>query len=188
MSMLNAAASYRREDRAAPRAAQRVPVVMPVVDVRIDVEGTLSVRLDREPYATDSLLHRDDLQRLLRDLATDLDTPIRVEVREADGSAFTDIVTPESHDVRLPDPPWPATAPADETAGEMVGEMVGKTAPGRFLPLEDVAVAVVVAHQTAREDGVAHLRLPPVLLEAHAGRLVLVGQQSGAIVVGGVSG
>jgi hypothetical protein len=184
MSMLNAAASYRRDDRAAPRAAQRVPVVVPVVDVRVDVEGTLSVRLDREPYATDSLLHRDDLQRLLRDLATDLDTPIRVEVREADGSAFTDIVTPESHDVRLPDPPRPATAPADETASEMVG----KTARGRFLPLEDVAVAVVVAHQTVSEDGVADLRLPPVLLEAHAGRLVLVGQQSGAIVVSGVSG
>lgn len=180
MSMLNAAASYRREDRAAQGAAQRVPVVMPVVDVRVDVEGTLSVRLDREPYATDSVLHRDDLQGMLRDLATDLDTPIRVEVREADGSAFTDIVTPESHDVRLPDSPRPATAPADE--------MVGETARGRFLPLEDVAVAVVVAHQTASEDGVADLRLPPVLLEAHAGRLVLVGQQSGAIVVSGVSG
>jgi hypothetical protein len=184
MSMLNAAASYRRDDRAAPRAAQRVPVVVPLVDVRVDVEGTLSVRLDREPYATDSVLHRDDLQGMLRDLATDLDTPIRVEVREADGSAFTDIVTPESHHVRLPDPPLPATAPADETAGEMVGE----TARGRFLPIEDVAVAVVVAHQTASEDGVAHLRLPPILLEAHAGRLVLVGQQSGAIVVSGVSG
>jgi hypothetical protein len=183
MSMLNAAVSYRREDRAAPRAAQRVPVLMPVVDVRVDGEGTLSVRLDREPYATDSLLHRDDLQRLLRELATDLDTPIRVEVREADGSAFTDIVTPEPHDVRTPDP-RPATAPADETAREMVGE----TARGRFLPLEDIAVAVVVAHQTASEDGVADLRLPPVLLEAHAGRLVLVGQQSGAIAVSVVSG
>jgi hypothetical protein len=184
MSMLNAAASYRREDRAAPRAAQRVPGVMPVVDVRVDVEGTMAVRLDREPYATDVQLHREDLHRLLRELATDLDTPIRVEVREADGSAFTDIVTPESQDVRLPDPPRPANAPADETAGEMAGE----TGSGRFLPLEDVAVAVVVAHQTASEDGVANLRLPPVLLEVHAGRLMLVGQQSGAIVVSGVSG
>lgn len=184
MSMLNAAASYRREDRAAPRTAQRVPVVMPVVDVRVDVEGTLSVRLDREPYATDSLLHRDDLQGMLRDLATDLDTPIRVEVREADGSAFTDIVTPESDDVRLPDPPRPADAQADETASEMVGD----TTYGRFFPLEDVAVAVIVAHQTVGEDGVANLRLPPVLLEAHAGRLVLVGQQSGAIVMSGIKG
>ena len=181
MSMLNAAASYRREDRAAPRVAQRVPVVMPLVDVRIDVEGTVAVKLDREPYATDTPLHREDLQRLLGKLATDLDTPIRVEVREADGSAFTDIVTPESQEVRPPDPPRPATAPPDQTTGQTGGS-------GRFLPLEDVAVAVVVAHQTASEDGVANLRLPPALLEAHAGRLVLVGQQSGAVVVSGVSG
>lgn len=180
MSMLNAAASYQREDRAAPRVEQRVPVVMPLVDVRIDVEGTVSVKLDREPYATDAPLHREDLKRLLWKLATDLDTPIRVEVREADGSAFTDIVTPGPQDVRPPDPPRPATARPDQTTGE--------TASGRFLPLEDVAVAVVVAHQTASEDGVANLRLPPALLEAHAGRLMLVGQQSGAVVVSGVSG
>jgi hypothetical protein len=180
MSMLNAAASYRREDRATPRPAQRVPVVMPLVDVRVDVDGTVAVRLDREPYATDVQMHREDLQRLLRELATDLDTPIRVEVREADGSAFTDIVTPESQAVRLPDPPRAATASPEQTAGEM--------ASGRFIPFEDVAVAVVVAHQTASEDGVADLRLPPVLLDAHAGRLVLVGQQSGAVVVSGVSG
>jgi hypothetical protein len=180
MSMLNAAASYRREDRAAPRAAQRVPVVMPLVDVQVDLDGTVAVRLDRAPYATYTPLHREDLKRLLWKLAADLDTPIRVEVREADGSAFTDIVTPEPQDVRPPDPPPPATAQPDQTTG--------KTASGRFLPLEDVAVAVVVAHQTASEDGVANLRLPAALLEAHAGRLVLVGQQSGAVVVSGVSG
>ena len=184
MSMLNAAASYRREDRVAQRVAQRVPVVMPLVDVQVGVDGTVAVRLDREPYATDSPLHREDLQRLLRKLATDLETPVRVEVREADGSAFTDIVIPGSEEVRLPEPPRPATAPPDQTVGQMVGE----TASGRFLPLEDVAVAVVVAHQTASEDGVATLRLPPTLLEAHAGRLVLVGQQSGAVVVSGFSG
>jgi hypothetical protein len=176
MSMLNAAASYRREDR----VAQRVPVVMPFADVQVDLDGTVALTLDREPYATDTPLHREDLQRLLGKLTTDLDTPIRVEVREADGSTFTDIVAPGAQEVRLPEPPQPATDPPDQTAGE--------TASGRFLPLEDVAVAVVVAHQTASEDGVADLRLPPVLLEAHAGRLVLVGQQSGAIVVSGVPG
>lgn len=176
MSMLNAAASYRREDR----VAQRVPVVMPLVDVQVDLDGTVSLRLDQEPYASDTSLHRKDLQRLLGKLATDLDTPIRVEVREADGSTFTDIVTAESQEARPPESPLAATAPPDQATGE--------TPSGRFLPLEDVAVAVVVAHQTASEDGMAHLRLPPVLLESHAGRLVLVGQQSGAVVVGGVSG
>ena len=184
MSMLNAAASYRREDRVAQRVAQRVPVVMPLVDVQVDVDGTVAVRLDREPYATDTRLHREDLQRLLGKLATDLDKPIRVEVREADGSTFTDIVTAESPEVHLPEPPRPATAVPDQTAGQMSG----MTASARFLPLEDVAVAVVVAHQTASEAGVANLRLPPALLEAHAGRLVLVGQQSGAVVISGLSG
>ena len=180
MSMLNAAASYRREDRAAPRVAQRVPIVMPLVAVQVDLDGTVAVRLDREPYAADTPLHREDVQRLLRELATDLETPIRVEVREADGSTFTDIVTPRSQEARPPDPALAATAPPDQTTGE--------TASGRFLPLEDVAVAVVVAHQTASEDGVANLRLPPALLESHAGRLVLVGQQSGAIVMSGIRG
>ncbi|MDI4643274.1 hypothetical protein K9U39_20550 [Rhodoblastus acidophilus] len=183
MSMLNGAASYRREDRVAQRVAQRVPVVMPLVDVQVDVDGTVAVRLDREPYATDTPLHREDLQRLLGKLATDLDTPIRVEVCEADGSTFTDIVS------RVTRGTSPRTSPAshrlpDQTAGQMSG----KTASGRFLPLEDVAVAVVVAHQTASEDGVANLRLPPALLEAHAGGLVLVGQQSGAVVISGLSG
>lgn len=167
MSMLNAAASYRREDR----AAYRVPVVLPLVDVRVDAEGRLSVKLDREPYATDSALHRDDLKRLLGDIAGDLGTPIRVEVHEADDSTFTDIVTPESPDLRVTNPPHQAPTPVGEAAG------------GTFLPHEDVAVAVVVAHRTAGQDGVAHLRLPPALLEAHAGRLVLMGQQSGTIVV-----
>lgn len=180
MSMLNAAGSYRRADQAAPHAAQRVPVVMPLVDVWVDVDGTVALRLDREPYATDTPQHREDLQRLLGNLATDLDTPIRVEVREADGSTFTDIVTPGSHEARPPDPPLATAAPSDQAIGE--------TARGRFLPLEDVAVAVVVAHQTASEDGVANLRLPPALLQAHVGRLVLVGQQSGAVVISGLSG
>lgn len=180
MSMLNASASYRREDRAASRVEQRVPVVMPLVDVQVGLDGTVAVRLDREPYATGTPLHREDLKRLLGKLATDLDTPIRVEVREADGSTFTDIVTPGSQELRPPDPPLAGTAPPDQTTGE--------TESGRFFPFEDVAVAVVIARQTASEDGVANLRLPPALLESHAGRLVLVGQQSGAVVVGGVSG
>ena len=108
MSMLNASASYRREERAASRVEQRVPVVMPLVDVQVDLDGTVAVRLDREPYATGTPLHREDLQRLLGKLATDLDTPIRVEVREADGSTFTDIVTPGSQEVRPPILPWQA--------------------------------------------------------------------------------
>ena len=167
MSMLNAAASYRRE----VRPTQRVPVLMPLVDVQVDAEGRLSVRLDREPYGSDSALRRNDLQRVLDTIAVDLDTPIRVEVQEADGSTFTDIVTPEPPDLRETKPIQHAANP-DSAVTER-----------RFHPYEDVAVAVVVAYQTAGQDGTAFLRLPPALREAQSGRIVLVGQQSGTIVV-----
>jgi len=77
MSMLNAAAPYRRDDR----STLRVPVVMPLVEVVINEDGILTVTLDREPYSADGALRRDDLRRVLVGIANDLGTPIRVEVR-----------------------------------------------------------------------------------------------------------
>jgi hypothetical protein len=170
MSLLNAVGAYRRG-----RPTPRVPVLMPQVDVHIDADGSLSILLDRERYAPHPELHRDDLQQVLADIAADLGTPIRVEVREADDSTFTDIVAPHSLDPGATDPLEHASSPVEKGDRD------------KFLPLEDVAVAVVVAHQTAGQDGVARLRLPPTLLEAHAGRLVLVGRQSGTVVMGDVS-
>ena len=48
-------------------------------------------------------------------------------------------------------------------------------------------MAVVVAHQVASTDGTARLRLPPALLEAHPGLVVLMGKRSGAVAVSGGS-
>ena len=167
MSMINAAEPYRRDER----QAVRVPVVMPLVDVTIDQKGHLTVMLDREPYSADGTLERDDLQRVLHDIAADLGTPVRVEVREADDSTFTDIVTPDSPKLHAIKPLKRATVAVGEVAGE------------GFLPNEDVAVAVVVAHQIASTDGTARLRLPPALLEAHPGLVVLMGKKSGTVMV-----
>lgn len=169
MSMINAPAPYRRDDR----STVRVPVVMPLVAVTIDQEGLLSVLLDREPYSADGALQRDDLKQVLDDIATDLRAPIRVEVHEADGSTFTDIVTP--------DRPHPnVVRPIEQTTTSM-GDVTG----GGFLPNEEVAVAVVVAHLVASPDGAARLRLPPALLETHPGTVVLMGQKSGNVTISG---
>ena len=169
MSMINAAATYRREDR----STVRVPVVMPLVEVTVDEGGFLAVLLDREPYSADGALKRDDLKRLLDDIATDLETPVRVEVREADDSTFTDIVAPDRPKLRMIQP--------DERPATAIGEVAGSG----FLPNEEVAVAVVVARQVAGTDGTARLRLPPALLEAHPGLVVLMGQTSGTVTVSG---
>lgn len=169
MSMINAAAPYRRDDR----QAMRVPVVMPFVEVDVDKDGYLAVALDREPYSADGSLTRDDLKRVLDDIAADLGTAVRVEVREADKSTFTDIVTPERPKVRILRPVCEATTSIGEVAGE------------GFMPNEEVAVAVVVEHQVANTDGSARLRLPPALLEAHPGLVVFMGKSSGTVMVSG---
>lgn len=66
---------------------------------------------------------------------------------------------------------------AATSAGELSGD--------GFLPNEEVAVAVVVAHQVASTDGTARLRLPPALLEAHPGLVVFMGQESGTVIFSG---
>lgn len=168
MSMLNSAAPYRRDDR----STLRVPVVMPLVEVVVDEDGLLTVMLDREPYSADGALRREDLRRTLTDIAADLRTPIRVEVREADGTTFTDIITPKQRDVE----PAPA-------ARRVLASAFGISGDG-FTAGEEVEVCVVVARQVAADDGSTHLRLAPALLACHPD-VVLVGRTSGAIALSG---
>lgn len=167
MSMTSAATPYRRDDR----STLRVPVVMPLVEVSVDQDGNLTVLLDREPYSADGALRRDDLKRLLPEIAADLGTPVRVEVHENDGSTFTDIVTPPR------DAPVAAAAPERKA----LASAFGISGEG-FTAGEQVEVCIVVARQIADKDGTAHLRLPPALLADHPG-VVLVGRSSGAVAL-----
>ena len=146
---------------------------MPLVEVTVEESGCLIVLLDREPYSADDALDRDDLSRVLNEIASDLGTPVRVEVREGDGSSFTDIVTPSSETGR------PVTK--QPTVASTIGDVAGDG----FIAGEDVAVAVVVAHQVANNDGTARLRLPAALLAAHPGLILLLGEKSGTVMVSG---
>lgn len=167
--MLNAAAPYRRDDRPTPR----VPVVMPLVEATIDEQGCVAVLLDRQPYSADTTLQRDDLTRVLEEIAADVGTPIRVEVREADASTFTDIVAAPRH------------APAAEPSAGGLGAALAspfRLSGGGFSVGEEVMVCVVVAQRVAGDDGTAQLRLPPALSATHPG-LVLLGRSSGTIAL-----
>jgi hypothetical protein len=165
--MINAAAPYRRDDR----QAMRVPVVMPLVEVNVDKKGFLTVSLDREPYSADGSLRREDLKPLLSDIATDLRTPIRVELHEADDSTFTDLVMPSRQ----------AAETAPPAARAALASSFGIWGAG-FSAGEQVEVCVVVARQIADGDGTAQLRLPPALLAGHP-QLVLVGRTSGVVAL-----
>ncbi|MFT4264093.1 MAG: hypothetical protein QM572_11975 [Nocardioides sp.] len=178
-------AMHRPEDR----RTVRVPVVMPLVEVDVDHRGLLTVTLDHEPRPTEAALTREGLKPLLVEIANEIGTPVRVEVREADRSTFTDIVTPTPPTILTPTTAAPTNPHTDDrdavdalaTCDRRLGDVTG----AGFLPDEEVAVAVVVAHQVAGSDGTARLHLPPALLEAHPGLLVLLGSRSQVVVIAG---
>lgn len=185
MSPLHPSAPYRRGEV----GAVRVPVVLPLVQVSVDETGLLEVALDRAPYAGDSSLTREDLGRLLNEITLELASPVKVEIHEPDGTVFTDIITPDQIKLGQINPAQsregasgPQVAPVQALKATITTGPGGVTGEG-FLPHEDVAVAVIVAHQSAESDGTAQLRLPPALLAAHAGAVVLLGRSSGMVAL-----
>ena len=111
------------------------------------------------------------------------------EVHEADGSTFTDILPatarphPTPKDERENEKPKhrgtpkrKTTAPVEVEAGE------------GFVAGEDVAVALIVSHTTARPDGSVRALIDPALIEATGARkVILFGQISGTTTVRGLS-
>jgi hypothetical protein len=182
MSILNSSAGYRRDH------PTRVPVVLPLVQVTVTEDDRLMVTLDQQPHETGPIT-RSDVGRVVGEIATELGSPVRVELRELDGSVFTDIVTPPSFDPAAPVDPAAPLVPVSPGSANGADAPVALTsrfgiAGSGFAPGEDVAVAVVVAHQIAAQDGTAHLRLPPALF-ADQPLLVLLGRTSGSVAMSG---
>jgi hypothetical protein len=173
-----------------PQDAGRVPVVLPHLAITISDAGMttgnggarLSATLNGEPYPVPAGPGegRSALGPLVEQVATDLGCPVRIEVREVDGSVFTEIVKP-------PPAPVVTEAPASWEPAELDAAGFGRLEVGGsgFAPDEQVAVAVVVAHQTAGPDGCARLRLPAALLASRPGTVVLLGRASGFVAVSG---
>lgn len=160
--MLNTTAPYRRDDH----GSLKVPVVMPLVEVVVTDDGYLDIRLDREPYTPDEAVTRRDLANIVKSIADDLGAPLRIEVHESDGNTFTDIVTPSGQ--------------ANETLAADHG--APPSVANGFLPDEEVSVAVILGEHRPGAGSLEN-RLPPALLEAHRGNVVLLGRTSGSVRV-----
>ena len=142
----------------------RIPVVLSVVHVAIDANGILAVDVDGVPRDSEQTRTRDHLRAVIDEITSDVGAPVRVEVREADGSTFTDVATP----------PTPAPAAAEQPPTPPPPALAG----AGFQPGEEVALAYVVVRQNADAEGNASLNLPPALLTATRGGLVLLGMAS----------
>ena len=154
-----------------------VPIVLPHVVMQVAGDGTMTVTVDGAPHLPEPFAppwRRDSFAAVLDRLPDQRRSPVRVEVREADGTVFTDIITP-SRRRAVPEPPGRPAAPAPLPV--LYGD--------GFVPGEDVAIAVVIAHGDAAPDGTMRGLIEAAQLAASPTReVILLGRVSGAVTIG----
>lgn len=125
-----------------------VQAVLPNVRVIVTDTGALDVTVDGAvfPPPAHGEWTRGSFADLLDAVTKDRSVAVRIEVREVDGSVFTDLVHPRKR-TRTPDPEPPAE-PA-KPARRRKGPALVEIAADGFLPGEDVAVAIIVSHTDA---------------------------------------
>jgi len=161
------------------------PVELPHVLVTVAEDGTLTATVDGTPFAAPdaSAWTRATFGPLMDAITKDRTIAVRVEVRESDGSVFTDILR-----TRKPRrSAAPSETPVPETRrsrhARRMPRLAEVTAEG-FVPGEDVAVATIVSHTDATGTGEAHALIDlDDLPDASAPEVILLGRISGTLAV-----
>ncbi|WP_137772210.1 MULTISPECIES: hypothetical protein [unclassified Microbacterium] len=161
---------------------ESVPVSIPLIVLDVHEDGTVAVTVDGNPLVPDPATgswRRSSFGQIIDRATNERTIPSRVEVREADGTTFTDIIAPQR---RRPSRP----PPAPESASDSLPVFHTVTGDG-FVPGEDVAVAVVTGHTDASGTGTARALIDPARLgpDAPGGvvEVLLVGRISGTTII-----
>jgi hypothetical protein len=117
-----------------------------LVRADVDSHGRLTVTIDGEQF-TQSPIGREAFGSLLDELLRAHGTALRVEVHEADGSNYVDLLTPPD---RIEPEPQELPIAVTDSAGR--SPLIEITGDG-FVPGEDVAFAPILIHSSARSDG-----------------------------------
>ncbi len=161
------------------------PVELPHVLVTVAEDGTLTAMVDGAPFPSPdgTAWTRATFGPLMDAITKDRTIAVRVEVRESDGSVFTDILRTRK--------PRRAVAPSENSVPETrrsrharrVPRLSEVTAHG-FVPGEDVAVATIVSHTDATGTGEARALIDlDHLLDGGTQEVILFGRISGTLAV-----
>lgn len=153
---------------------------MTLILLDVHQDGTVAVTVDGKPLAPDPSAgpwRRSSFGQIIDRATNERTIPARVEVREADGTTFTDIIAPRRRRPSRPQPePEQASLPVFHTV----------TGDG-FVPGEDVAVAIVTGHTEASGTGTARALIDPARLGSDASggvvEVLLVGRISGTTII-----
>ncbi|WP_337007333.1 MULTISPECIES: hypothetical protein [unclassified Microbacterium] len=164
-----------------------------VVMVRMVVQddGTLQVTVDGAPYLPAEFAppwRRASYPHIVDAISEQRPgQTLRVDVIEVDGRVITDYRVPPK-----PRRTAPAPAPAPVPAQQHVSQATATTPPrlvefagSGFVPGEDVAVAIVIAHTETGPDGTSRTLIDARYLDhAPTREVILLGRISGTICIG----
>ncbi|MDF1488688.1 MULTISPECIES: hypothetical protein [Actinomycetes] len=160
------------------------PVELPHVLVSVAADGTLTAAVDGTPFASPdgTAWTRATFGPLMDAITKDRTIAVRVEVRESDGSVFTDILrTRKPRRAAVPsETPVPETRRSRHA--RRIPRLAEVTADG-FVPGEDVAVATIVSHADATGTGEARALLDLDDLPDGTYEVILFGRISGTLAV-----
>lgn len=160
---------------------ESVPVSIPLVVLDVREDGAVAVTIDGKQLAPEPFAppwRRSSFGQIIDRATNDRTTAVRVEVREADGTSFTDIIAPRRRRATQPKPEAENPAPLP----------VFLTVEGDgFVPGEDVAVAAITGHTDAAGTGAARALIDAAQLSADTSvgvvEVLLLGRVSGTVVV-----
>lgn len=158
-------------------------VNLPLAVVTVNERGTMDVSYDGRdllPPAPDAPWNSARFRDLLDAISVHRTRTVRVEVRESDGSVFTDII----HAVRTKAPneePQPSESALRRARHRPTHQLFEITGSG-FIPSEDITVAVSVSTAEGAADGSARALVDLSQLVDHRSEVMLIGRVSGVIV------
>ncbi|MDN6659784.1 MAG: hypothetical protein L0L18_12400 [Acidipropionibacterium jensenii] len=171
--------------RSNPNDDTETPVELPHVLVSVATDGTITATVDGTPFPApgDTAWTRTTFGPLMDAITKDRTVAVRVEVRECDGSGFTDIIRPRTPRRAAPLPEKPVPETRRSRHARRVPRLMEVTADG-FVPGEDVAVAVIVSHTDATGTGEARALIDlDALPDAVGQEVILLGRISGTFAV-----
>lgn len=160
------------------------PVELPHVLVTVAEDGTLTATVDGTPFPSPdaSAWTRATFGPLMDAITNDRTIAVRVEVRENNGSLFTDILRSRKPRRAVA----PSASPVPETRrsrhARRMPRLAEVTAHG-FVPGEDVAVATIVAHTDATGTGEARMLIDLDELPDGTHEVILFGRISGTLAL-----
>ena len=159
-------------------------VELPHVLVTVAADGTLTTTIDGTPFPApgETAWTRTTFGPLMDAITKDRTVAVRVEVRECDGSVFTDIIRPRAprRAVALLEKPVPETRRSRHA--RRVPRLMEVAAAG-FVPGEDVAVATIVSHTDATGTGETRTLIDLDDLPDGTHEVILFGRISGTLAV-----